>query len=177
MDLAVWWLLSRVFVFGAALLVGTTGWPHHVSQHGLALLTGWDGKWYREIASSGPPRGAAMALVLQLNGHPGAIEARHYPLNWMILAWPLLLVLAALLAWQRRGQAGGRGWVWFLTWAAAGYLMSVSLITGFSVGLLFLPLAALALLNVAMRAPHAREASGFLAGVAITVLLVIALNA
>jgi hypothetical protein len=52
-EIACWWLVSRVVVFGTALFVGATGWPHPVSQHGLELLTGWDGAWYREIATHG----------------------------------------------------------------------------------------------------------------------------
>ena len=94
----------------------------------------------------------------------------------MILAWPLLVVIAASLAWKRRDQIGGRGWLWFLAWAVAGFLMSFSLITGFSVGLFILPPAAAALLWVATRAPHAREATGFAAGIGVTALLIAALK-
>lgn len=95
----------------------------------------------------------------------------------MILAWPLLLVIAAVLAWKRRHQPGGRGWGWFLLWIVAGFLMSFSLITGLSIGLFILPLAALALIWVAQRSPHLPEASGFAAGLALTICLVAALNA
>jgi hypothetical protein len=52
-EIAIWWLVSRVVVFGTAIAAGVTGWPHHRSPHGLELLTGWDGVWYREIAAHG----------------------------------------------------------------------------------------------------------------------------
>jgi hypothetical protein len=52
-EIAGWWLLSRVAVFGTAIAAGVTGWPHHLSHHGLELLTGWDGVWYREVATHG----------------------------------------------------------------------------------------------------------------------------
>jgi hypothetical protein len=70
-ELAVWWLLSRIIVFGSALAVGVTGWPHHISAHGLGLLTGWDGAWYREIASSGY--------------HAGSRDVSFFPLLPLIL--------------------------------------------------------------------------------------------
>jgi hypothetical protein len=50
---------------------------------------------------------------------------------------------------------------------AAGLLWSFGLATGFSVGLIILPLAAIVLLSTATRAPHAREAMGFVLGVAV----------
>jgi len=95
----------------------------------------------------------------------------------VILAWPVLLVIAGVSCWNRRHQAGGRGWVWFLVWIVAGFLMSFSLITGFSIGLFILPFAAAVLIWVARRAPHAREAAGFAVGIALTAVLIAALNA
>ena len=52
-EIAAWWLLTRAVVFGAALAVGAIGWPAHPTHHGLGLLTGWDGNWYRRIATDG----------------------------------------------------------------------------------------------------------------------------
>ena len=92
----------------------------------------------------------------------------------MVVLWPLLLVVAAWWAWKRRGTPGGHGRQWFGAWAAAGFLMSLSLITGFSIGLFLLPLAAAVLLTVARRSPHAREATGFLVGVGATAAVVAA---
>jgi hypothetical protein len=94
----------------------------------------------------------------------------------VILAWPLLLVIASFVAKMRRGEQGGRGWLWFLAWNLAGFLMSFSLITGFSIGLFILPLAAATLLWVSWSAPHLREASGFAAGIGETGLLIFALS-
>ena len=51
--------------------------------------------------------------------------------------------------------------------------MSFSLVTGFSIGLLLLPLAAASLLWVARSSPHGREATGFLAGAGATAVLVL----
>ena len=95
----------------------------------------------------------------------------------MILAWPLLVAAAAVLAWRHRGVAGGRGGQWFSAWLLAGFLMSFSLVTGFSIGLFVLPLAAAALIWVATRSPHLVEASGFVLGIAATALLIVGINA
>jgi hypothetical protein len=67
--------------------------------------------------------------------------------------------------------------VWFLAWTAAGFLTSFSLITGLSIGLLVLPIAAAILIWVARRSPHLLEASGLAAGIGATALLVAILNA
>lgn len=95
----------------------------------------------------------------------------------MMVLWPLLLVVAAILGCRRRGERGHRGWRWFSGWLAAGFLISFSLATGLSIGLVVLPLAAITLLTAAAQAPHLREASGFVVGVAATALLIVALNA
>jgi hypothetical protein len=95
----------------------------------------------------------------------------------VILAWPLLVLVAAALAWRRHGDPGGRGWWWFLAWSLAGFLMTFSFVTGLSIGLFVLPLAAAALIWVALRSPHLREASGFAAGIGATAILVAALTA
>jgi hypothetical protein len=95
----------------------------------------------------------------------------------VILAWPLLILMAGAFAWKRREYAGGRGWEWFLVWIMAGFLMSFSLITGFSIGPLILPLAAVSLIWVARCSPHLSEASGFVAGIALTAVLIAAINA
>jgi len=95
----------------------------------------------------------------------------------MILAWPLVCLVAGYVAWKRRGVAGGRGWLWYGAWIAAGFLMSFSLITGFSIGLFILPLAGAMLIWVARRSPHVVEASGFVTGIAATALLIVAIHA
>jgi hypothetical protein len=95
----------------------------------------------------------------------------------MILAWPLLAAFAGAVMWRHRNESGGRGWPWFLAWIAAGSLMSFSLITGFSIGLFILPFAGGALIWVARRSPHLLQASGFVAGIGATALLIAAINA
>ena len=94
----------------------------------------------------------------------------------MILVWPPLVAFAIALMWRRRNEVGGRGPAWFLVWIVAGFLMSLSLITGFSIGLFVLPLAGVVLIWAARRAPHLPEALGFLAGIGATALLVVAIN-
>ena len=54
-------------------------------------------------------------------------------------------------------------------WIVAGFLWSFSLATGFSVGLVLLPLAAAILLWAAWHSPHVLEALGFIGGIAVTV--------
>jgi hypothetical protein len=94
----------------------------------------------------------------------------------VILAWPVLVLFAAGLAWRRRGLTGGRGGLWFGGWFLAGLLMSFSLATGLSIGLFILPFAAATLIWIAKRSPHRAEASGFMVGIAATVLLIVAIN-
>lgn len=95
----------------------------------------------------------------------------------MIVLWPLLVIVAGVVAWRRRDEPGGRGWPWFLAWALAGFLMSFSLVSGFSIGLFILPIAAVALFWAARRSPHLLEASGFLVGIVPTAALVAAVSA
>jgi hypothetical protein len=84
----------------------------------------------------------------------------------VILLYPALLIGAVVLALRRRGYAGGRGWLWFTAWSATGVLFTFSLATGFSIGLLIIPLVAVALLGVSWLSPHLREASGLVVGAA-----------
>ena len=92
----------------------------------------------------------------------------------MILLYPLVLAGAVilLLKSRQRGQ-GVTGWPWFVAWALAGALFMLSLLTGFSTGVLLFPAAAFAVFWLAVNAPRARDVAGFLAGIA-AVLLVIA---
>jgi hypothetical protein len=92
----------------------------------------------------------------------------------VLILYPLLVIAAATIAWKRRHLPGGRGASWFLAWAAGGFLLGFSLVTGLSIGLFIAPAAAVVLLWVATSSPHLREASGFLLGlVGVAVLLVI----
>jgi hypothetical protein len=92
----------------------------------------------------------------------------------MILLYPLVLAGAVvlLLKSRQRGQ-GVTGWRWFAAWALAGGLFMLSLLTGFSIGLFLFPAAAFAVFWLAVNAPRTRDVAGFLAGIAV-VLLVIA---
>jgi hypothetical protein len=90
----------------------------------------------------------------------------------MIVLYPLVVGAAFVVLWRHRDRTDGRGWRWFGAWGAAGMLLTFSFLTGFSIGLLVLPLAAAALFFVASRAPHFAESIGFLAGVGGVALLV-----
>jgi len=94
-----------------------------------------------------------------------------------MLAWPLLIAFATTLMWRHRKDVGGRGPRWLLVWIAAGFLMSFSLVTGFSIGLFILPVAGAVLLWAARRAPHVPEAVGFLGGIGVTAVVVAAIAA
>src|SRR3954447_24109263 len=96
----------------------------------------------------------------------------------VILIFPLL-VIAALAVIVRRGDdapAAGRGWQWFWAWAASGALLFFSFLTGFSIGLLVLPFAAVLVVWTARRSPHGEEALGLLLGVGVVLLLLANLN-
>ena len=96
-------------------------------------------------------------------------------LETVIILYPVLLIGAAVLVLRRRDHAGGRGWLWFTAWLLTGALFTFSLAAGFSIGLLFLPLVAAALLGVAWLSPHFREASGLLVGAATFVAALVVL--
>ncbi len=89
----------------------------------------------------------------------------------MILIYPLLLIGAACVA-ARRQRTGGRGWHWFVGWCVAGAIFTFSLLTGLSIGLFLLPVAAGALFVAAREAPHAEEAVGLVAGAGLVILIV-----
>ena len=91
----------------------------------------------------------------------------------MILLYPLVLVGAVILLLKSRQRGlGVRGWPWFTAWALAGALCTLSLLTGFSIGLFLFPAAAFAVLWLAVNAPYSREVSGFLVGIGAVALVV-----
>lgn len=93
----------------------------------------------------------------------------------MILLYPILLLLALALV-LTRDRDGGRGWIWFAAWCVAGGAFTFSFLTGLSIGLLVLPLAAAALVSVSVLAPHLAESVGFVAGGGLVLLVVAAIN-
>src|SRR5690348_12901888 len=51
-----WWALSRALVFVPALVSQVAGWPHNTApfhSRPMQLLTSWDGRWYRLVATHG----------------------------------------------------------------------------------------------------------------------------
>jgi hypothetical protein len=86
----------------------------------------------------------------------------------VILLWPALLVVLAVLARSSAGTAGGRGWRWFLAWAVSGALFLFSMLTGFSIGLFLFPLVVVISVFVVRRAPWPAEALGFAGGLGVT---------
>src|SRR5438874_9599648 len=96
----------------------------------------------------------------------------------MIVLFPLLLVAAANFALRRvgAGRASEGEWRWFAAWSVAGASMTLSFLTGLSIGLFVLPVAAVLLLWVARRAPHPADALGFVQGVGALLIVVAVLN-
>jgi hypothetical protein len=70
----------------------------------------------------------------------------------------------------------GRGPLWFGAWLAVGAALTLSFLTGFSIGLFVLPFALALLVVVVRRSPHLPEAAGFVSGVGVVLLLVAFLN-
>jgi uncharacterized membrane protein YhhN len=93
----------------------------------------------------------------------------------VILVYPALVIAAIALA-MRSQREGGRGWPWFAAWCAAGALWFFSLLTGLSIGLLVLPVAAVVLIFAALQSPHLPESFGFVAAVGLVAVAVAALN-
>jgi hypothetical protein len=94
----------------------------------------------------------------------------------MILLYPIAFVAALVIA-GRRAETTRGGWHWFGNWAVAGGLMTFSFLTGFSIGLLVLPVAAAVVLWVASRTPGVADAAGFFAGMGILLLTIGLVNA
>jgi putative flippase GtrA len=56
--LTAWWAVSRLVVFAAATVVQVLRWPRRswypsLLHHPFALLSAWDGRWYRMVAERG----------------------------------------------------------------------------------------------------------------------------
>ena len=97
----------------------------------------------------------------------------------MIFLFPLLLIVATIVAVRnaKRGAGfGGTHWPWFVAWSVAGGLLTFSFLTGLSIGLFVLPLAAVVLVWVARRAPRLTDAVGFVEGIGAVCVLVAFLN-
>jgi hypothetical protein len=97
----------------------------------------------------------------------------------MIFLFPLLLIVATVIALRnaKRGVGlGGTRWPWFAAWSVAGGLLAFSFVTGLSIGLFVLPLAAVVLVWVARRTPGLTDALGFVEGVGALCVLVAFLN-
>jgi len=91
----------------------------------------------------------------------------------MIVLWPLLLVAAGLIMAKARARgARVRGWDFYVIWGLAGALFMFSFLSGLSIGVFLFPVAALAILWLAANAPG-REAIGFVAGAAATLLVIL----
>ena len=74
-----WWVASRVCVFATAVVVQYVRWPDAswyptLSDRPLALLTAWDGRWYRMVAQRG---------YLVIPGHQS--DTAFFPLYPMLL--------------------------------------------------------------------------------------------
>ena len=93
----------------------------------------------------------------------------------MIILYPLLVIAAGAIIWRERAEARNRGWPWFAVWSFTGATFTFSLLSGLSIGLSILPVAAALLIWVAHRAPGP-EAIGFFEGMGASLLLVAILN-
>jgi hypothetical protein len=107
-------------------------------------------------------------------GHPGAGQRGHgiCHTRGVILLYPLLLIVAAVIVWRTRARRGA-GWSGFVAWCLAGASFTFSLLTGFSIGLFLLPLVVLAIYLAIRLAPGFRATLGFIGGIG-AILLVIA---
>jgi hypothetical protein len=93
----------------------------------------------------------------------------------VILLYPIVLAVALWIS-TRNARTPRGGWRWFGNWAVAGALMTFSFLTGFSIGLFILPLAAAVVLWVASRTPGAADPVGFFAGLGLLLVGIGVLN-
>lgn len=93
----------------------------------------------------------------------------------VIAIYPVLLIWAAVLI-RRRKREPRPGWVGFSAWTAAGTVFTFSLLTGLSIGLLFLPLVVAALYFAARSAPDFYASIGFVAGIGVVLLVVASIH-
>ena len=94
----------------------------------------------------------------------------------MILVFPVALLLCAIAIVRARGSSGGQGLQWFGAWLLVGAALTLSFLTGFSIGLLLLPFALVLLVLVTRLSPHLPEASGFVSGIGLTLIVIAYLN-
>jgi hypothetical protein len=93
----------------------------------------------------------------------------------MILV-PIALLVCAVVFWRARERTEGRGPAWFGAWTVTGAALTFCFLTGFSIGLLLLPLALVLLAFVVRRSPQLPEAAGLVAGIGVTLLAVAFIN-
>ena len=93
----------------------------------------------------------------------------------MIGIYPLLVIWAAVLIRRTKGRRHS-GWPGFAAWCLAGALFTFSLLTGFSIGLLLLPLVAGGLYLAVRSAPDFRASLGFVAGIGVILLVLASIN-
>jgi hypothetical protein len=94
----------------------------------------------------------------------------------VIVIFPIALLLCAIAIIRARGNSGGRGAQWFGAWTVVGATLTLSFLTGFSIGLLLLPFALVLLVLVTRLSPQLPEASGFVSGIGLILIVVAYLN-
>jgi hypothetical protein len=91
----------------------------------------------------------------------------------VIVLYPILLLIAVFVILSApTDKETGRGCRWFWAWTATGALFMFSFVSGLSIGLFLLPLAAVALVTIAWYSPHRAERTGFAAGAGFVLLLI-----
>ncbi len=95
----------------------------------------------------------------------------------MVVAVTFLLIVAAIVLSNRHDGPGRTGgWRWFFAWTGVGALFTLTYLTGLSIGLFLLPVAAAVFYFVARRSVLWAERIGFVEGVGAMFLLVAFLN-
>lgn len=108
MEIAAWWLASRLLVAAAAVVADRSGWPRNLAGGPLELLAAWDGGWYRLVAE----RGYFLVPFIQSDvAFFPLFPVLLTPARWLgipLTLWGVLLAnvlfLVALLALYRLGR-------------------------------------------------------------------------
>jgi hypothetical protein len=89
----------------------------------------------------------------------------------VLLVFAIAVGAAVAVVVSHRREEGASGWAWFTLWAIVSGLFVLSLVGGFTIGVLIAPFAVASFFWVDRRVPHGAEALGSLVGLGANLVL------